>query len=83
MRLSDPTADDPIGARGETESSETQVMTYPYCVGILKPSPPTIYRGQGLASDLQAATLAHGECALLLVKTHCDLEKNRPEWHVD
>ena len=27
---------------------------------------------------LQAATLAHGECALLLVKAHCDLEKNRP-----
>ena len=24
---------------------------------------------------LEAATLAHGECALLLVKTHCDLEK--------
>ena len=38
-----------IGARGETESSETQVMTYPYCVGILKHSPPTIYHGQGLA----------------------------------
>ena len=39
----------PIGARGETESSETQVMTYPYCIGILKHSPPTIYHGQGLA----------------------------------
>ena len=39
-----------IRARGETESSETQVMTYPYCVGILKHSPPTIYHGQGLAS---------------------------------
>ena len=41
----------PIGARGETESSETQVMTCPYmyCVGILKHSPPTIYYGQGLA----------------------------------
>ena len=38
-----------IGARGETESSETQVMTYPYYVGILKHSPPTIYHGQGLA----------------------------------
>ena len=39
----------PIGARGETTSSETQVMTYPYCVGILKHSPPTIHHGQGLA----------------------------------
>ena len=39
----------PIGARGETESSETQVMTYPYYVGILKHSPSTIYHGQGLA----------------------------------
>ena len=43
------TADDLKIGRGETESSETQVMTYPYCVGILKHSPPTIYHGQGLA----------------------------------
>ena len=38
-----------IGARGETESSETQVMTYPYYVGIFKHFPSTIYHGQGLA----------------------------------
>ena len=36
-------------ALGEATSSKTQVMTYPYYVGILEPSPPTIYHGQGLA----------------------------------
>ena len=35
--------------RGEATSSQNQVMTYPYYVRILKPSPPTIYHGQGLA----------------------------------
>ena len=30
-------------------SSQNQVMTYPYYVRILNPSPPTIYHGQGLA----------------------------------
>ena len=39
----------PIGARGETASSKNQVMTYPDCVGVLKPSPPTVCHGQGLA----------------------------------
>ena len=39
----------PIGARGETTSSKSQVMTYPYHVGILKHSPPTIYHGQDWA----------------------------------
>ena len=39
----------PVGARDEVTSSKDQVMTYPYYVGILKPSPPTIYHGQGLA----------------------------------
>ena len=29
--------------------SKDQVMTYPYYARILKPSPPTIYHGQGLA----------------------------------
>ena len=38
-----------VGARGEATSSQNQVMTYPYYVKILKPSPPTIYHGQGLA----------------------------------
>ena len=38
-----------VGARGEAASSQNQVMTYPYYVRILKPSPPTIYHGQGLA----------------------------------
>ena len=37
-------------ARGETDSSKTQVMTYPGYAWILKYSPPTIYHGQGLAS---------------------------------
>ena len=38
-----------IGALGEATSSQNQVMTYPCYVRILKPSPPTIYHGQGLA----------------------------------
>ena len=38
-----------IGALGEATSSKDQVMTYPYYVRILKPSPATIYHGQGLA----------------------------------
>ena len=38
-----------VGALGEATSSKDQVMTYPYYVRILKPSPPTIYHGQGLA----------------------------------
>ena len=38
-----------VGARDEATSSKDQVMTYPYYVGILKHSPPTIYHGQGLA----------------------------------
>ena len=32
-----------------TASSQNQLMTYPYYVGISKHSPPTIYHGQGLA----------------------------------
>ena len=38
-----------IGARGKATSSKSQVMTYPEYVRTLKPSPPTIYHGQGLA----------------------------------
>ena len=38
-----------VGALGEATSSQNQVMTYPYYVRILKPSPHTIYHGQGLA----------------------------------
>ena len=38
-----------VGALGEATSSKDQVMTYPYYVRILKPSPPTIYHGQVLA----------------------------------
>ena len=36
--------------RRDRKLGETQVMTYPYYVGILKHSPPTIYHRQGLAS---------------------------------
>ena len=38
-----------VGALGEATSSQNQVMTYPCYVRISKPSPPTIYHGQGLA----------------------------------
>ena len=37
-----------VGALGEATSSQNQVMTYPCYVRISKPSPPTIYHGQGL-----------------------------------
>ena len=82
LRTRDPQArrpTTPIGARGETASSKTQEMTYPYCVGILEPSPPTIYHGQGLASPsgYQAVTLAHTEGAVPPVVEPGDLEKNQ------
>ena len=49
-------------ARGETDSSKTQVMTCPYCVGILKHSPPTIYHGLGLAWGSQPGSYRSLKC---------------------
>ena len=38
-----------IGARAEATSSKNPVVAYACCAMGLKPSPPTIYHGQGLA----------------------------------